>query len=86
MAHPLLTVNRRSYRWMGQPLVVVCIDGCEYDYISRAIDAGVAPLLARVVKEGTALVGDCVIPSFTNPNNMSIVTGVPPSEHGICGN
>jgi len=27
-----------------------------------------------------------VIPSFTNPNNLSIVTGVPPSVHGICGN
>jgi phosphonoacetate hydrolase len=27
-----------------------------------------------------------VVPSFTNPNNLSIVTGVPPSVHGICGN
>ena len=35
---------------------------------------------------GTSLVADCVIPSFTNPNNLSIVTGVPPSVHGICGN
>ena len=26
------------------------------------------------------------MPSFTNPNNLSIVTGVPPSVHGICGN
>ncbi len=26
------------------------------------------------------------MPSFTNPNNLSIVTGRPPSEHGICGN
>jgi hypothetical protein len=25
-------------------------------------------------------------PSFTNPNNLSIVTGAPPSVHGICGN
>ena len=86
MAHPLLTVNRRGYRWMHRPVVVVCVDGCEYDYIQRAVDAGIAPFLARMIKEGTALVGDCVIPSFTNPNNMSIVTGVPPSVHGICGN
>ena len=35
---------------------------------------------------GTGLVADCVVPSFTNPNNLSIVTGVPPSVHGICGN
>jgi phosphonoacetate hydrolase len=27
-----------------------------------------------------------VVPSFTNPNNLSIVTGAPPSVHGICGN
>jgi phosphonoacetate hydrolase len=26
------------------------------------------------------------MPSFTNHNNLSIVTGVPPSVHGICGN
>ena len=71
---------------MSRPLVVVCVDGCEYDYVLRAVDAGVAPFFARMIKEGTALVGDCVIPSFTNPNNMSIVTGVPPSVHGICGN
>src|SRR5690606_34135512 len=29
---------------------------------------------------------DCVMPSFTNPNNVSIVTGVPPRVHGIAGN
>ena len=27
-----------------------------------------------------------MVPSFTNPNNLSIVTGAPPSVHGICGN
>jgi phosphonoacetate hydrolase len=26
------------------------------------------------------------MPSFTNPNNVSIITGVPPSTTGICGN
>ena len=81
-----LTVNQRSYCWMDRPIVVICVDGCEYDYLSRAVAAGVAPFFARMIGEGTALVGDCVIPSFTNPNNMSIVTGVPPSVHGICGN
>ncbi len=81
-----LTVNQRSYRWMERPVVVVCVDGCEYDYVSCAVASGIAPFFARMIEEGTALVGDCVIPSFTNPNNMSIVTGVPPSVHGICGN
>jgi phosphonoacetate hydrolase len=81
-----LVVNGRSYRSMDRPLVVVCVDGCEPEYVSRAIAAGAAPFLERLVAEGTALTADCVIPSFTNPNNMSIVTGVPPSVHGICGN
>jgi phosphonoacetate hydrolase len=85
-ARSAISVNQRSYRWMQRPLVVVCVDGCEYDYITRAVAAGEAPFLGRMVAEGTALKGDCVIPSFTNPNNMSIVTGVPPSVHGICGN
>ena len=83
--HPL-TVNNRSYRWMDRPLVVVCVDGCEYDYITEAVAAGVAPFLGRMIEKGAAFKGDCVVPSFTNPNNLSIVTGVPPSVHGICGN
>ena len=81
-----LTVNNRSYRWMDRPLVVVCVDGCEYDYITEAVAAGVVPFLGRMIEKGAAFKGDCVVPSFTNPNNLSIVTGVPPSVHGICGN
>ena len=42
--------------------------------------------MKEVLATGTVLTADCVIPSFTNPNNLSIVTGVPPSVHGICGN
>jgi phosphonoacetate hydrolase len=67
-------------------VVVACIDGCEYDYITEAVAAGVAPWFASVLETGTARRGDAVVPTFTNPNNLSIVTGVPPSVHGICGN
>ena len=81
-----VTVNGRSYRWMRDPLVVVCVDGCEYDYIEQAVAAGVAPFLKKMVEQGSAFKGDCVVPSFTNPNNLSIVTGAPPAVHGICGN
>ena len=86
MEKTALVVNGRAYRWMAQPLVVVCVDGCEFDYIHRAIEAGVAPFLARMMQRGAAFEADCVVPSFTNPNNLSIVTGVPPSVHGVCGN
>lgn len=81
-----LEVNARTYRWMTQPVVVVCVDGCEPAYLDAAVAAGVAPYLARMMSTGANMIGDCVIPSFTNPNNLSIVTGVPPAVHGICGN
>ena len=81
-----LSVNGREYRWPSAPVVVVCVDGCEPDYINQAIAAGVAPFLGGLDGRGTCLTADCVVPSFTNPNNLSIVTGVPPSVHGICGN
>ena len=82
----LVSVNGRTYRRPERPLVVVCIDGCEPDYFERAIEAGTMPWLARVRATGAYLTADCVIPSFTNPNNLSIVTGAPPSVHGLSGN
>ena len=82
----MLHVNARSYKLPIHPTVVVCVDGCEPDYIAQAVAHGHAPWLARTLASGTALIADCVIPSFTNPNNLSIVTGAPPSVHGICGN
>lgn len=78
--------NGRSYRWMDRPLVVVCVDGCEPDYITQAVLAGVAPYLKTMMEKGASVIGECVVPSFTNPNNLSIVTGAPPAVHGICGN
>ncbi|HVE05695.1 MAG TPA: phosphonoacetate hydrolase [Paraburkholderia sp.] len=81
-----IEVNGRRYRLSMRPTVVVCVDGCEYDYLDAAVAAGAAPYLGRLLAGGAAFKGDCVIPSFTNPNNLSIVCGVPPSVHGICGN
>ncbi|MFA9419106.1 MAG: phosphonoacetate hydrolase [Gammaproteobacteria bacterium] len=82
-----VSVNGRDYLWPDKPLVVVCIDGSEPAYIEQAITAGVMPWMQKVVEEqGTDLRAHCVVPSFTNPNNISIVTGVPPVVHGICGN
>jgi phosphonoacetate hydrolase len=81
-----VTVNDRFYRMPTAPTIVICIDGSEPGYIEAAIAAGLAPTLARFVKEGTSLLADSVIPSFTNPNNLSIITGRPPAVHGIAGN
>jgi phosphonoacetate hydrolase len=81
-----IEVNGRGYRLPEEPTVVICVDGCEFDYLEAAVAAGVAPFIGKMLKGGAAFKGDCVIPSFTNPNNLSIVCGVPPSVHGICGN
>jgi phosphonoacetate hydrolase len=82
----MITVNGRRYAPAREPTVVVCVDGCEPDYIAQAVAHGHVPWLKEVLATGTSLIADCVVPSFTNPNNLSIVTGVPPSVHGICGN
>ena len=83
---PAVHVNGRAYQLPRAPTVVVCVDGCEPDYLAQAVANGQMPWLQRTLAQGTALVADCVVPTFTNPNNLSIVTGVPPSVHGICGN
>ena len=86
----MLEVNGRHYALPKVPTVVVCVDGCEPDYLAQAVAGGHMPWLKRRLGAGedggTALIADCVVPTFTNPNNLSIVTGVPPSVHGICGN
>jgi phosphonoacetate hydrolase len=81
-----VSVNGKTYAASQDPIVVVCVDGCEPDYLKDAVKAGVMPWLKTAIAQGANLIGDCVVPSFTNPNNLSIVTGAPPSVHGICGN
>lgn len=81
-----VTVNGRSYRFPKTPTVCVCIDGSEPGYIEHAIAKGLAPNFARLMRDGANLLAHSVIPSFTNPNNLSIITGRPPSVHGIAGN
>ncbi len=82
----MIKVNNRSYQLPKQATVIVCVDGCEPDYFAQAVATGHMPWMKKTLANGTGLVADCVVPSFTNPNNLSIVTGAPPSVHGICGN
>ena len=78
--------NGRLYRIPATPTVVICVDGSEPGYIESAIAAGIAPHLARIMHDGTSTTALSAMPSFTNPNNISIITGRPPSVHGIAGN
>lgn len=86
MSSALIELHGRQYRPPHRPVVIVCIDGCDPEYIERGIADGVCPTIARFHQEGFGGVADCVMPSFTNPNNVSIVTGAPPAVHGIGGN
>lgn len=81
-----VAVNGRTYAWPRKPSVIICFDGCDPEYIDRAEDAGNAPNLIGMKKNGFYAIADAAMPSFTNPNNVSIVTGAPPSVHGVSGN
>ena len=79
-----MKVNNRDYPDQKKTIIGICMDGTSYPYYEGAKE--VMPNLQRFIKEGSMGMVKSVIPSFTNPNNMAIVTGVPPKINGICGN
>ena len=81
-----IKLNGIAYRWPSRPVVVICIDGGDPEYLDHGLKDGIIPNIGRFMKEGFSAIADGVVPSFTNPNNMSIVTGSPASVHGISGN
>jgi phosphonoacetate hydrolase len=81
-----IRVNGRRYGKPAVPTVVICFDGCDPRYITHGVSAGLFPNISRVMSGGFYAIADAVMPTFTNPNNMSIVTGAPPKVHGISGN
>jgi phosphonoacetate hydrolase len=81
-----IQVNGRDYPFPKTCAIAICLDGCEPAYLDEAIAAGLMPALKAIKEKGTVRFAHSVIPSFTNPNNLSIATGRPPSVHGICGN
>lgn len=79
-------LNGRAYAFPRQPVVVVCIDGCDPAYLRHGMEAGTLPNVQRFRRDGFGAWAEAVIPTFTNPNNLSIVTGSLPAVHGISGN
>ncbi|WP_377192003.1 phosphonoacetate hydrolase [Ruegeria meonggei] len=84
--HAPVEANERVYPVPKVPAIAICLDGCEPEYLDKAIADGLMPTLKRMRETGTDRLAHSVIPSFTNPNNLSIATGRPPIVHGICGN
>jgi phosphonoacetate hydrolase len=79
-------LNGRRYRKPSRPTVVICVDGCDPEYVERGIAGGILPTIASFARTGFLGTADAAMPTFTNPNNVSIVTGAPPAVHGIAGN
>jgi phosphonoacetate hydrolase len=85
-AETLVEVNGRTYRAPRRPTVVIVVDGFDPAYLEHGIAAGALPTMTSFEKQGFVGIADCSMPSTTNTNNTSIVTGVPPAVHGINGN
>ncbi|MBV8079227.1 MAG: alkaline phosphatase family protein [Actinobacteria bacterium] len=85
MSEPV-PVNGRLYRRPQKRTAVFCLDGVDPAYLEDAFDRGLTPRIAELADAGTFVLGLSQLPSFTNPNNLSIVTGAPPSVHGLPGN
>lgn len=81
-----VTVNGRSYRRPRRPTVAICVDGFDPAYLEQGLKSGILPNLARFKAQGFAATARGVMPSFTNPNNTSMLTGTVPAVHGISGN
>ena len=81
-AQTTVEANGRRYPEPTTRTAVVCLDGVDPDYLVDAFDRKLTPRLAEL----RFLTGRSQLPSFTNPNNLSIVTGVPPAVHGLPGN
>ena len=95
-ALPFPSSQRMSYvdsyrQWSAlsvpqRPTVVVCIDGCDPEYFRHGLARGILRAVEKFRTNGCFYTSRAVVPTFTNPNNLSIVTGVSPAVHGISGN
>ena len=86
MVSEKLKLNGVEYAWPNRPVVVVCIDGGDPEYFNEGVKDGIIPNIESFMNKGFYSVAQGSMPSFTCPNNMSIVTGTEPDTHGISGN
>lgn len=83
-----MIINDRRYicDFIDDIFVVICYDGLDPSYLADALIRDVSPRLGAMIASGFHATALSAMPSFTNPNNVSIVCGVPPSVHGVSGN
>lgn len=77
-------INSRT----GRPLLVISVDGMDYRYLRDCDKLGLKiPNLRRLMREGELTEGiKGTFPTVTWPSHTTMITGVPPREHGILGN
>ena len=80
------SANGKTYRPSAKPIVVICIDGSADEYLDTSMAFDRMPNLKKMAQNGYRGMVRAALPSFTNVNNSSIVTGVSPAVHGISGN
>ncbi|KAJ5739595.1 hypothetical protein N7533_012379 [Penicillium manginii] len=83
---PSVHLHGRTYNLPQRPTVVICIDGFDPEYLEAGIEDGILPNMSSFLSSGFHTTAECAMPSLTNPNNLSIITGAPTSIHGISGN
>ena len=74
--------SNRGTAKMPRATILVMIDGLDPEYL----DACPAPNLRRFAEQGFRAHGGGMMPSVTNVNNASMVTGHYPAQHGIVSN
>jgi phosphonoacetate hydrolase len=82
----IVEVNGRFYAAPKRPTVIILVDGFDPSYLERGLADGTLPVMKSFTTDGFVGIADCSMPSTTNTNNTSVVTGVPPAVHGINGN
>ena len=74
----MIEVNGRAYAKPKRSTVVVCLDGCDPRYLNFKNAEKVFTNISRMMRNGFSTLADAAMPTFTNPNNVSIVTGARP--------
>lgn len=67
---------------MQRKVLIIVIDGCSQDYLEQ----GVTPHLHELGKKGFHKMIRSALPSVTNVNHATILTGTFPDEHQVAGN
>jgi len=81
-----INLHSKTYNIPIRPTVVVCIDGLDPSYLESGVTSDILPTMVSWLKNGFHTTGQCAMPSVTNTNNVSIITGMPSNVHGINGN